>query len=227
MRFISEIDKKLFDCMFMVNMRRFFVTVLLSTLVLCSLVHLKLDVRADPRIIEVPFDFPTIQAAINNASEGETVFVYNGTYYENLVVNKSISLVGQDESITMIDGGGFGTVLEVTANNVSITGFTVQNSGSSAAGISVSTNNVSVKRNIVLNNHFGIYLVNAAEAMIGNCNILTNYVGLQLGSSQSNTVEGNNITGNDLRLGIISKVFEKLLKRQVALITEANYLTKS
>ncbi|MCJ7570581.1 MAG: hypothetical protein MUO82_01710, partial [Candidatus Thermoplasmatota archaeon] len=52
----------------------------------------------------------TIQEGINNATAGDTVFVYNGTYYENVVVNKTISLVGEDKNGTIIDGSGGGDV---------------------------------------------------------------------------------------------------------------------
>ena len=53
--------------------------------------------------IIVPDSYPTIQEAINNANEGDVIFVRHGTYYENLVVNKSVSLVGEDRETTTID----------------------------------------------------------------------------------------------------------------------------
>jgi pectin methylesterase-like acyl-CoA thioesterase len=50
--------------------------------------------------------FTSIQDAINASSDGDTVFVYNGTFYENVVVNRTISLVGEGKNHTIIDGGG-------------------------------------------------------------------------------------------------------------------------
>ena len=47
-------------------------------------------------------DYTKIQDAIDNASDSDTVFVYNGTYYENLVVNKKIGLIGENKHITII-----------------------------------------------------------------------------------------------------------------------------
>lgn len=43
---------------------------------------------------------------IDNATEGDTIRVYEGTYYENVVVNKTVSLVGNGSEETTIEGGG-------------------------------------------------------------------------------------------------------------------------
>jgi hypothetical protein len=70
--------------------------------------------------IVVPDDYPTIQEAINNANEGDTVFVTNGTYCENVVVNKTIVLTGESSENTVVDGGGVGTVVQVNSDGVTI-----------------------------------------------------------------------------------------------------------
>jgi pectin methylesterase-like acyl-CoA thioesterase len=41
--------------------------------------------------IIVPDQYPTIQAAVNSANDGDTIFVKAGTYYEHLVVNRTVS----------------------------------------------------------------------------------------------------------------------------------------
>jgi len=48
--------------------------------------------------------YSSIQEAINNADHGDTIFVSSGTYYENVVVNKTVSLIGEDVSSTIING---------------------------------------------------------------------------------------------------------------------------
>ncbi len=64
-----------------------------------------------------PGNYTKIQDAINDSSDGDTVFVYNGTYYENIEFNKVIILIGQNRNGTIIDGGGNGNVVYVTAES--------------------------------------------------------------------------------------------------------------
>ena len=61
-----------------------------------SCLTVNLPVKAESKTITVPDDSHTIQEAINAADVGDTIFVKRGTYVENPVVNKSVSLVGED-----------------------------------------------------------------------------------------------------------------------------------
>ncbi len=77
----------------------------------------------------VQASFSSIQQAINDAANGSTIEVPSGIYYEHLFINKTINLVGENVSSTIIDGGNNGTVVEVTSDLVRISDFTVRNSG--------------------------------------------------------------------------------------------------
>jgi len=78
----------------------------------------------------VPDQYPTIQSAINNANDGDTIFVESGTYFEHIVVNRTVSLVGEDSQTTIVDANGTGRGLSIVRGYVNITGFTVRKSGS-------------------------------------------------------------------------------------------------
>jgi len=144
-------------------------------------------------------NYSTIQSAIDTASDYDTVFVYNGTYYENLVINKTINLIGEDKNTTVIDGGANGDVVYVSADGIEIRRFTIQNSGGSwsDASIQINSNNCTISENIISNNLNGIWLYHA-EGTIISLNIITgnNYNGVYLANSHHNFITGNIFSTN-------------------------------
>lgn len=80
------------------------------------------------RNLDTGLEYATIQEAIDapETLDGHTIFVGEGTYYEHLVVNKSLSLVGENMSTTVIDGNYTGNPVAIGASHVNVTGFTVQ-----------------------------------------------------------------------------------------------------
>ena len=107
-------------------------------------------------------DYTNIQDAIDAANDGDTVFVYSGTYYENVNVSKPITLRGEDKNTTIIDGSAVDDVVYISANNVIISGFTIQNSGRKGwqnhwdGGIDIRSRNCIISENIFKNNLYGI-----------------------------------------------------------------------
>ncbi|PVX26309.1 MAG: hypothetical protein CW691_01810, partial [Candidatus Bathyarchaeum sp.] len=84
------------------------------------------DVKAQSKTVVVPDDFSSIQEAIDRALDGDTVFVKNGAYHENVRINKSISLVGENVDATVIDGNppeGYRIPIKIQCDNVSVSGF--------------------------------------------------------------------------------------------------------
>jgi parallel beta-helix repeat protein len=148
----------------------------------------------DPITIIVPDNYTTIQEAINKASSGATIFVRKGTYYEHLVINKTITLVGEDSNSTVIDGYETDNVIHIRANNVTVKSFTVRNSGIYLYGILVdhSTGNVIIN-NKVIYNYEGIGLLYSNGNVVCDNTILSNYDGIDLYYSSSNVVSGNTI----------------------------------
>jgi parallel beta-helix repeat protein len=132
---------------------------------------------AIPPII-VPDDFSTIQEAINNATEGSTILVRAGTYYEHVVVNKTVTLVGEDVSTTIVDGNNTGHVISIISDNVTVTGFTIQRSGNIQMP--------ALEAGICLNHSAGC-------VVSGNRLIDNGFCGISLLYSQRNTITDNNI----------------------------------
>ena len=65
-------------------------------------------------------DFSSIQAAIDSVSNSDTIFVWEGTYYEHLVVNKKLKIIGNGTENTTINGGGGDTLIEITIDGTEI-----------------------------------------------------------------------------------------------------------
>jgi parallel beta-helix repeat protein len=138
--------------------------------------------------ITVPDDYATIQEAINNANEGDTVFVRNGTYYENVIVNRTISVTGEDPHSTTINGSA-----RVTAEDVQISGFHITFGG---IGVYIySADRTIVSNNLIDYNGGGIEIDSANQTVVSNNLIDHNGgVGLYLYNSFNNTIVGNTIS---------------------------------
>lgn len=54
-------------------------------------------------ILWVPYDYPTIQAAVNAAPEGATILIGPGTYVENITITKSLTLEGSNIEATILE----------------------------------------------------------------------------------------------------------------------------
>jgi parallel beta-helix repeat protein len=144
--------------------------------------------------------YTSIQDAINASFDGDTVFVYNGTYYENIIVNKTINLIGENKDNTTINGSGTGDVVAVSADFVNITGFTVRNSGTGAgtdpdSGIELEyVSNCRVFDNSVFETSTGINIYHSHENIVTDNNISNiDYEGIWLRYSTNNSITHNTI----------------------------------
>ncbi|MCK5291026.1 MAG: right-handed parallel beta-helix repeat-containing protein [Thermoplasmata archaeon] len=125
-------------------------------------------------------DYKTIQEAIDAATPGDTIFVYAGTYPENVIVNKTVTLKGEDETKVIVTGGGSGTVFYVTADSVSIFHFTIRDG---RYGIySDHTDGLVLDHNIITNYTYGLYQDHTTDSWVtyndisvGKYGIVTNY----------------------------------------------------
>ena len=115
--------------------------------------------------------FRTIQSAVNAAPAGSTVIVCRGTYHEQVVLSKPLSLVGQRATIdeagvtpalqVSIPGLGTQTIFAavvILSSHVQFSGFTVRNAlgeGVVAAGLTGTISDISIRHNVVMHNDLG------------------------------------------------------------------------
>ena len=154
-----------------------------------------------------PGNYTTIQAAIDNATNGDTIYVFNGTYYEHISISKQLILTGEHHTTTIIDGNHTDDVLTITANQVTITGFTIQKSGEATmadAGIEIISNNVTITNNTIrANGWFGIFLNTSQFSTITNNTIhLNGQEGIFLDNCKNNDIKNNHLH-NNIHCGLV------------------------
>jgi len=113
-----------------------------------------------------PGNYSKIQDAVDNSSDGDAVFVYNDSspYYENVVVDKSINLIGEDRDTTVIRSDGF-SIFSIIVDNVNVSGFKVVGSSN---GIYIGSDNNIISGNYFEFNWIGIKLWGASNNVISN-----------------------------------------------------------
>jgi parallel beta-helix repeat protein len=148
---------------------------------------------ASAAVIYVPDNYGAIQSAINSAENGDTIIVRDGTYYENLLINKSIQLRSENGSTRTIISGDWNSTIVVSTHNVVIEGFTIQN-GWRGIYILEGYLNVTIANNTISNNNDGIYARGSSNNTIANNTISNNNDGIDAGLN--NTIANNTISNN-------------------------------
>ena len=183
-------------------MKRLYNIILVNIILISSLIFFfnLTTCKADGNTIYVDDDigknFTSIQEAIDFVSDGDTIFVFDGIYFENIVINKMIILKGENKNDTIINGNLSGNTVHIIADNVTVTNFSILNSGNifPNAGINLSSNNNIINGNILKNNFYGITIYNVKSNIIFD-NIISNndHCGIYLSGSINNIIFNNTI----------------------------------
>ena len=158
--------------------------------------------EVSPRTIIVPDDFASINAAIENVSDGDTIFVRNGTYHENVRLTKAVKLIGEDNQETRIDGNaeeGYWVPMAIKSDNAFVSNLNLCNSH---AGLQLGTvKNCTVVSNRIVANGFGIEIgwSSSGNTIIGNI-IASNGQGIEIKGVADNLIYANEIFSNNIGL---------------------------
>ncbi len=147
-----------------------------------------------------PGNFTKIQDAIDSSIPGDTIYVYNGTYAENIVIAKSLSLVGEGTNVTTIDGMGSGDVINISADGVNITGFSLINSGVNSGDVGIELYSV---RDCIINlvafsnmTNFAVHLIRSNQNIVSHSQISNSRTGIYLELSDANIISDNVISSS-------------------------------
>ena len=208
-------------------------SLIVTIFVLMSLLFLGLSFVPEARATTLyvggagPGNYTTIQAAIDDAMPGDRIYVFSKWYYQDITVNKSLTLIGEDREATVIYGSGSGDAVYITSDWVNMTGFSVKHSGelSTDAGIELDTvrnchiddvnasedgsgirvvrsDNVTISGSIAArNNHTGIDVYSSSNTVVADNTVYWNGgYGIAIRLSRTATVSGNTMVGNSITM---------------------------
>lgn len=155
----------------------------------------------------------TIQAAINAATSGDHIEVAAGTFQEDVLVNKPLTLIGAGPGQTVLSGpigGSGGNTVQVASSNVTVAGFTITREGNNltdwnnpslnSAGVGMnapSAVNILIRDNLITAMRTGIDINNTSDVTVRNNVITNNRTGMILRNKTDDlSVEENEITDN-------------------------------
>ncbi len=164
-------------------------------------------VKAESKTIIVPDNYPTISAAVGNASAGDSILVKKGEYHENPVVDKALSIVAEDvkETVVIGEGGverGAKPVFTLAADDVTLSGFTIKSLNYNettyfATGVNIAGDNCVVSGNNIVGTYYGVFCSIQSSIAISNNNISdTLKDAIRICGGSKNTITDNLITGN-------------------------------
>ncbi len=152
--------------------------------------------------VDTGIDFASIYDAVsaNSTVDGNTIMVDSGTYSESVIIDKSLSILGQNRETTMITRGN-GDVFNVTADNVTISGFTLVGDGANSGNLLSISNasNVLVSENDIVNNTVsnGVLLLWSTAVSLRRNRFLNNLIGVSGYLSSNCSIEDNVFRGDD------------------------------
>jgi len=171
-------------------------------------------------------NYTRIQDAIDNASDGDTVYVYDDSspYNENLNVDKSITLKGENKETTVINGIGHEIGVNISSDNVVLSGFTIENydnqsrsiiglitilsdynvisdniilAGNAWSGVEISESEYNTISSNIISCSFGIFMAFGKNNNITKNIIKDCFYGIDLGFySNNNSITWNNLINN-------------------------------
>jgi nitrous oxidase accessory protein len=127
-----------------------------------------------------PGNYSTIGEALENASNGDTIFVYHGIY-GSVTIRKSISLIGENKATTILNGTVGSRLIFIKADNVIIKDFTIQHMVMGGTGISLQLHdNVTLSNLIITGCNYGLYQNQDKNIFLDNITFEKNNYGIEL-----------------------------------------------
>ncbi len=150
-----------------------------------------------------PANYSSIQSAIDNSSNFDTIFVFNGTYYETIVIDKSINLIGENKETTIVDADEKGDAVLISADNVYLSNFTLKNTGIGLdyffnSAVKAQTNNSFIANLNCISTNFAMWFMHSDNNFIADNYLEGYWDGVALDFSENNTLRNNSMYGSGI-----------------------------
>ena len=158
---------------------------------------------ASARTIYVPDDYAKIQWAVDNASDGDIIFVRNGIYPENIKIDKKdLTIEGENRDTTIIDGREIGDCVRVSSADIYISGFTIKNA--SNYGVYAYSSDLNINNATIKNCEKDAIHFRSGESLVLKDSILENCGGglIYKHSADENAIVEKNIIRNNTGSGL-------------------------
>ncbi len=170
-----------------------------------------------------PNNYTKIQDAIDNASDGDTIYVFSGVYDGGLIVDKSIILKGENQENTFIEGtaGPGHNGISIYSDGVYVTGFNIQKIGNfwPDSAIHINSNDNIICNNTITNNKFGIDIFESTNTSISQNMIINQarYGGIYMRYSSYNNISGNIISNNnDAGINLLGSYHNTIIENTIS-----------
>jgi len=156
------------------------------------------------------YPYQNISDGVSNAKDGDTVFVKNGIYYENIAIDKKINLTGENTKNTIIDGQYKEYAIKIDENNVKIESFTIRNTGGfeGDSGIIVKSSENKILNCIIKRTRTGIFFRDADQNVIDKCIMYLNGEGIYIKSCEEVEIKNSEFCHSSI--GVNSKNSNKI-----------------
>ncbi len=136
-------------------------------------------------------NFTSINTAVNQCQPGDSIYIFSGIYNENIIINKSINLLGEGYKNVIVDGQEDCFSFIIDSSNVLLENLTIQNADFGVY-ISLNISNVAIKKCVFSNNSAGVFLQNLSQNNnISNSLFNYNNDGIRMYSSSNNQIRNN------------------------------------
>jgi len=143
-------------------------------------------------------DYTKIQDAIDNATSGDIIYVYAGTYYENIVIGITVDLIGENKDTTIIHGlDESDNAVKITSDWCNVSEFTIENGGTNSGGIRVNSNHCTIS-NVIFDDNIdkGIFLESSDYTEISDSIFSDNNQGIYIYMSDYTLISSNDVSNN-------------------------------